>query len=70
MTRIRAPRRGTLVMLRTCGSSRPTAVICQSGYRSTAGASILQRHGFREIYNIVGGTAAWIGAEYPVEKKQ
>ncbi|MBX3279532.1 MAG: MBL fold metallo-hydrolase [Acidobacteria bacterium] len=47
--------------------ARPTAVICQSGYRSIAGASILQRHGFREVYNIIGGTAAWIGAGYTAE---
>ena len=43
-------------------SSRPTYVICQGGYRSSAGASILERKGFKELYNISGGTAAWIKA--------
>ena len=48
-------------------AERPTAVICQSGYRSSAGASLLQRLGFRQVFNVVGGTSAWIGAGYPVE---
>jgi len=46
---------------------RPTAVICQSGYRSSAGASLLQRLGFQHVFNVVGGTSAWIGAGYSVE---
>jgi len=48
-------------------AERPTAVICQSGYRSSAGASLLQRLGFSQVFNVVGGTSAWIGAGYPVE---
>lgn len=39
--------------------SRPAAVMCQSGYRSSAAASILAKHGFKEVYNVVGGFAAW-----------
>jgi hydroxyacylglutathione hydrolase len=38
----------------------PTYVICQGGYRSSAGTSLLERAGFSEIYNVTGGTAAWI----------
>ena len=48
-------------------SSRPTYVICQGGYRSSAGTSILEQKGFREIYNISGGTAAWIKAGLETE---
>lgn len=47
---------------------RATAVICQGGYRSSAAASILQRAGFSDVYNVIGGTAAWTGAGYPLEK--
>jgi rhodanese-related sulfurtransferase len=47
---------------------RPTAVICQGGYRSSAAASILQRAGFLDVYNVIGGTAAWTGAGYSLEK--
>lgn len=43
-------------------SSRPTYVICQGGYRSSAGTSILERKGFGQLYNISGGTGAWIKA--------
>src|SRR5262245_11319937 len=46
---------------------RPTAVICAGGYRSSAGTGILRRRGFRELFNIVGGTSAWINAGHPVE---
>ncbi|MEW6212024.1 MAG: MBL fold metallo-hydrolase [Acidobacteriota bacterium] len=48
-------------------SGRPTAVICASGYRSSAAASLLQRHGFCDVSNVVGGTSAWIQAGYTVE---
>lgn len=51
----------------TLNSNRPTAVICASGYRSSAATSILERHRFAEIYNIVGGTNGWVNAGYAVE---
>jgi glyoxylase-like metal-dependent hydrolase (beta-lactamase superfamily II)/rhodanese-related sulfurtransferase len=38
---------------------RPTYVICQSGYRSSTGTSILENAGIKEIYNVAGGTNAW-----------
>ena len=47
---------------------RQTAVICQSGYRSSTATSILERHGFRALFNVVGGTSAWINAGYPTSK--
>jgi hydroxyacylglutathione hydrolase len=46
---------------------RPTAVACAGGYRSSAAASLLQRKGFRDLYNVVGGTSAWTGAGYEAE---
>lgn len=49
-------------------SNRPTAVICASGYRSAVATSLLARHGFSKLYNVVGGTTAWINASYQVEK--
>jgi glyoxylase-like metal-dependent hydrolase (beta-lactamase superfamily II)/rhodanese-related sulfurtransferase len=47
--------------------ARPTVVICAGGYRSTAATSVLARHGFTQLFNVVGGTSAWINAGYPVE---
>lgn len=35
------------------------AVICGSGERSTIACSILQRHGFAQLFNVVGGMDAW-----------
>ncbi|HSK71606.1 MAG TPA: rhodanese-like domain-containing protein, partial [Pyrinomonadaceae bacterium] len=35
---------------------KPTYVICQSGYRSSLGTSILENAGFKEVYNVTGGT--------------
>ena len=42
-------------------------VICQSGYRSSIGTSILENAGFRQLYDVTGGTAAWIAAGLPTE---
>ncbi len=46
---------------------KPTYVICQSGYRSTLGTSILENAGFKEIYNVIGGTKAWMDAGLEIE---
>lgn len=48
--------------------SKPTAVICLSGYRSSAASSLLQQHGFTNLMNVMGGTGAWIKAGFPLEK--
>lgn len=41
---------------------RPTYIICQSGYRSSLGTSILENAGFSTVYNVSGGTSAWLEA--------
>jgi hydroxyacylglutathione hydrolase len=46
---------------------RPTAVVCASGYRSSAATSLLARRGFKQLFNVVGGTNGWVSAGYPVE---
>jgi glyoxylase-like metal-dependent hydrolase (beta-lactamase superfamily II)/3-mercaptopyruvate sulfurtransferase SseA len=46
----------------------PTAVICASGYRSSAACSLLARSGFRELYNVVGGTRGWQDAGFPLSR--
>ncbi len=47
--------------------TKPTAVICAGGYRSSAATSILQQHGYSNLLNVSGGTGAWIDSGYPVE---
>lgn len=43
---------------------KPTCVVCSSGNRSSLAASILERHGFREIYNVAGGMTGYSAANY------
>ena len=47
---------------------KPVYVICETGRRSQKASETLQKNGFKEIYNIEGGTSGWIKAGFPVEK--
>lgn len=47
--------------------TRPTAVYCDSGYRASLAASLLQRRGFSDVSNVPGSWQAWTKAGYPVE---
>jgi hydroxyacylglutathione hydrolase len=44
----------------------PIAVHCKGGYRSMIAASLLQRAGFRNVINVIGGLDAWQEAKLPV----
>jgi hydroxyacylglutathione hydrolase len=48
----------------------PVYVICQGGYRSSIGTSILENAGAKKIYNVTGGTAAWIAAGLETESAE
>jgi hydroxyacylglutathione hydrolase len=43
----------------------PVAVHCKGGYRSMIACSLLQRAGFQNVINIVGGFDAWQQAKLP-----
>jgi glyoxylase-like metal-dependent hydrolase (beta-lactamase superfamily II)/rhodanese-related sulfurtransferase len=47
--------------------TRPTAVLCAGGYRSSAATSLLRRHGFETLFNVVGGSSAWLAAGFETE---
>jgi rhodanese-related sulfurtransferase len=47
---------------------KPVILACESGSRSGAAASVLRKHGFAQVFNLSGGTAAWQQAGLPVEK--
>jgi hydroxyacylglutathione hydrolase len=47
----------------------PVAVHCKGGYRSMIACSLLQRAGFRNVFNLVGGFDAWQEAKMPVDKE-
>jgi hydroxyacylglutathione hydrolase len=51
----RGPRHNILRM----HENLPLAVICGSGQRSAIACSILQRHGFTQLFNVIGGMDAW-----------
>jgi hydroxyacylglutathione hydrolase len=53
-------------MIADLDRDRPVAVHCKSGYRSSIGASLLQREGFGNVMNMIGGIDAWIACELPV----
>jgi|CZKD01.1.fsa_nt_gi hydroxyacylglutathione hydrolase len=45
--------------------SVPIAVLCKGGYRSLIACSFLQRAGFRNVANVIGGFSAWEKAQLP-----
>lgn len=44
---------------------RPMVVHCAGGYRSSIAVSLLQRHGFTHLIELIGGIAAWDAAKLP-----
>jgi hydroxyacylglutathione hydrolase len=48
---------------------KPIAVTCSVGNRSSIGASILERKGFKQVFNVLGGMTAWENLGYPTKKE-
>lgn len=46
---------------------QPIVVICASGNRSRSGCSQLVKAGYKDVYNLNGGTFAWMTAGLPLE---
>lgn len=49
--------------------ARPVAIICAGGYRSSAATSLLESRGFLQLFNVTGGTSAYVEAGYTVERE-
>jgi rhodanese-related sulfurtransferase len=47
--------------------NEPVYVICQSGRRSKEAADILNRNGFKWVFNVSGGTNEWSARGLPME---
>jgi hydroxyacylglutathione hydrolase len=45
---------------------KPVATYCDSGYRASIAASVLQQSGFQHVHNVPGSWQAWQKAGYPV----
>jgi rhodanese-related sulfurtransferase len=43
----------------------PVMTVCNSAYRSSMGASVLLKQGFKNVLNLKGGGKAWIKAGFP-----
>jgi hydroxyacylglutathione hydrolase len=48
--------------------NKPTVVICSMGQRASTAASILEKEGFKEIYNVLSGMTAWTSLGYQTMK--
>ena len=49
-------------------ASRPVVAYCARGQRSRGVGGVLAKAGFKDIYHLTGGIAAWRGAGLPLEK--
>jgi len=49
---------------------RRIAVHCKSGYRSAIACSVLQRAGFQNVVNVLGGIDAWQAANLPTTSEE
>jgi len=47
--------------------NEPVYLICQSGRRSKEAAEILNRNGFKWVFNVTGGTNEWSAQSLPME---
>jgi rhodanese-related sulfurtransferase len=47
---------------------RPVVAYCMTGNRSNLAAKILEKAGFKDIYQLRGGYRAWKDAGLPIEK--
>lgn len=54
--------------LSSIDKNKPVYVYCKKGGRSTDAADQLQAMGYKHLYNLEGGYAAWEGRGLPVEK--
>lgn len=57
-------------MLGDLDKAKPIAVYCKSGYRSSISASLLQRAGFAQVMNVIGGFDAWRTCRLPYSVDQ
>lgn len=57
-----------VVMQRRNGAIDPLYLICQSGGRGTAACRKFRDAGYANVFNVEGGTQAWLAAGQPVER--
>jgi glyoxylase-like metal-dependent hydrolase (beta-lactamase superfamily II)/rhodanese-related sulfurtransferase len=50
---------------RRLSKDMPVLTVCNSAYRSSMGAAVLQKMGFKNVLNMTGGSEAWIAEGLP-----
>jgi hydroxyacylglutathione hydrolase len=55
-------------MIPTLDHDRPIAVHCKGGYRSAIACSLIQRAGYENVMNVIGGFDAWLTCGLPEAK--
>lgn len=48
---------------------KPIAAICSVGNRTSIAVSLLEKAGFKNVSNVLGGMTAWTNQNYPTKKK-
>jgi hydroxyacylglutathione hydrolase len=48
--------------------NKPIVIYCDAGYKGSLAASILARHNYRDLTNVLGGMTAWKRAGFSIEK--
>jgi hydroxyacylglutathione hydrolase len=56
--------------LRKIDRKKPKVIYCDSGYRASLAASILQKEGFTDVHNVPGSWQAWKSAKLPVVNEE
>ena len=46
---------------------KPAIIVCATGNRSASASSVLKRAGYESVFNLEGGTVAWMRRGFPVE---
>lgn len=49
--------------------SERIVVTCSVGHRASLGVSVLHRHGFKHVWNLLGGMTAWQALGFPVQSE-
>lgn len=52
--------------LKRIDRKKPKVIYCDSGYRASLAASILQKEGFTDVHNVPGSWQAWKNARLPI----
>ena len=65
---INIPHMATLPRGGELATDKPIIFICKTGARSAVAAEFAAALGLTDLFNVEGGTEAWIEAGYPIEK--